>query len=416
MTDRPARRILNNLFYLSAGELLARLAHFAAFAHLARALGPSGFGGVGFAMTVASYLLIPVLQGYDSVGIREVARDHRRVEAYAGGILAIRLLSAAAVWLALLGALALFPPEPRLGALLALFGLTLFPAAASLKWAFQALERNRPVAVAGIVAQLIFAAGAFTVRGPDQSLEVPLYLLAGEMAGALLLAGVFCRSVGRLGLVWDRAQWRALFRESAPLALSTLLGTLLFNFDVLALAWFRTPAEVGVYTALYRLVLLLFAPLTLFQLSIFPTLARAPAGELKRLAGTALRYLAAVFAPLPVAGLFAAGPALGLLFGAEYAAGATALRILLWALPLMALRSLFRIILVSRDLQRLDLRAVAAATVTNVGLDLILVPGSGVVGAAVSTLSSEVVLLALSWRYLRSRLWPALASKEMAGW
>src|SRR5579884_4374203 len=129
-----ARTVLQNFFNLSAGELVARLVNFAAFAHLARVLGRTDFGRVGFLMTVTSYLLIPVMQGFDSVGIRDVARDRDRVRQYAGNILSIRLLSAAFTWAAAALAVALLRPAPPMGVLALLFALALFPNAVSLKW------------------------------------------------------------------------------------------------------------------------------------------------------------------------------------------------------------------------------------------------------------------------------------------
>lgn len=390
----PARRVLGNLFHLSAGELLARLVAFAAFAHLARVLGSTGFGRIGFVMTVVTYLQIPVLQGFDSVGMRDIARDRSLLRRYAGSILAMRLAAALATWGLVAAAV-----HSEIRPLLLLFGLTLFPQAASLKWAFQAVERNRPVAAANIVSQLVFAAGAFTIGGPPELLRVPVYVLAGETAASLLLGAGFVRWFG-----WPLPGLSArLFRESLPLAASSVLGTLLFNFDVLALAWFQPASAVGLYTAVYKLVLLFATPLTLFQISMLPTLARADS-NLERTAAPALRYLAVVFLPLPFAGFVVAGKLLTLVYGAEYAAGAAALQILLASLPWMAFRSLFRIILVSHHLQRLDLGTVLAGALTNMAVDLALVPHWGVVGAALATLSSELVIFTVSYYYTCRRV------------
>ncbi|HYM10004.1 MAG TPA: flippase [Bryobacterales bacterium] len=405
---RAGRAILQNFFNLSAGEAIARLVNFAAFAHLARVLGRGEFGWIGFVMTVVTYLLIPVLQGFDSVGIRDVARDRDRLRTYAGGILAIRLLSALLTYAGLFAVVRLVAPAPPMPALVLLFGLTLFPGALSLKWAFQAVEQNRPVAAANVVAQLVFAAGAFTVRGPEQLLLIPLYSLAGESAGAAVLLGTFLARFGWFRLVFERRFWKELFRESTPLAVSSILGTLLFNFDILALARFRGASAVGVYTAVYKLVLLFATLLTLFQLSLFPTLSRAYADgrKLEEIAGRVLHFVAAAFVPLAFAGPLLARPLLVFLFGPEYAAGAATLAILMWSLPFMALRSVFRIILVSYNHQRLDLRAVLAGTITNVGLDLALAPPLGTVGTAISTLSSEVVIFVMSYRYIWRRVEP----------
>jgi len=399
---RPGRRILANFFNLSAGELVARLVNFAAFAHLARVLGSTTFGRIGFVMTIVTYLAIPVLQGFDSVAIRDAARDRSLLARYAANILAIRLVATLAVWGALAAVVRLAAPEPPLGPLLLGFSLTLFATAASVKWAFQAVENTRPVAVAGIFSQLGFAAGALTIARPDQLLRIPLFLLAGEMAGALVLAFWFSRSFGALVPAFDFTLWKRLFRHSAPLLASTVLGALLFNFDVLALAVFQPAGAVGLYTAVYKLVVVFFTPLTLLQVSMLPTLSRACTlhSGVAATAEPALRYLVAAFAPLPFLGLLISPRLLEFLFGAEYAAGSLALQILLFALPLMAQRSLFRIILVSYNLQHLDLRTVAAGTATNVFLDLLLVPRFSIVGAAVSTLCSEFVILGLSHHFV----------------
>jgi O-antigen/teichoic acid export membrane protein len=394
----PARRILGTFFSLSAGELAARLVSFAAFAHLARVLGASDFGRIGLVLTIVTYLQIPVLQGFDSVGMRDVSRDRSLLRRYAGSILTMRLLAAVVTW----GVAALLA-QPPLRWLLLLFALTLFPQAASLKWAFQAVERARPVAAAGVVSQAVFAAGAFTVAGPEQLLRVPAFVLAGETAAALLLGGLFVRSFGvpRPGLD------ARLFRESAPLAASSVLGTLLFNFDVLALAWFQPDSAVGLYTAVYKLVLLFSTPLTLFQISLLPTLARAATGGASGLAATAspaLRYLALVFLPLPFGGWLVAERLLAFLYGTEYTAGTAALRILLASLPWMAFRSLFRIILVSYQQQRLDLRTMLAGTLANVAVNLALTPRWGVAGAACATLASELVIFGMSYYYIRTRV------------
>ncbi len=408
------RRILRNFFNLSAGELVARLVNFAAFAHLARALGSTEFGVIGFLLTVASYLLIPVMQGFDSVGIRDVAREHSRLRDYAGTILLIRLLSALLTLTALAAATVLTEPAPPMGRLLLLFGLLLFPNALSLKWAFQAMEDTRPVAVAGIVAQLAFAGGAFFIRGPEQLARVPLYLLIGETSGMLLLAVTFVIRFGWFRPVLDAPFWKDLFRESAPLTASTVVGTLLYNFDVLALARFQSTAAVGLYTAVYKLLLVFSTLLTLFQLSVFPALARAyrDRQELGPVAFQVVRLVLAAFLPLAFAGLFLARPLIGLLFGAEYVAGAATLKILLWALPFMALRSVFRIILVSHNLQRLDLRAVTAGAVTNVLFDLILAPGLSTVGTAISTFLSEFVICYWSYRYVWRHVEPIYALRH----
>jgi O-antigen/teichoic acid export membrane protein len=403
-----ARRILTNFFNLSAGELLSRVATFLAFVHLARVLGTGPFGQISFVTTVVSYLLLGVTQGFDAIGMREVARDRSTLNRYTGNILAVRIVFAAALYVGVWGALAFLQLDPQVRRLLPLFALCLFSSAVSLKWVFQAQEQSVPVAASGMVVQAVFAAGCFLVRNAGEIAWVPVFRLAGELAAAAGLGLLFRRQGGRLRPVWDPPFWRTLLRDSFPLALTSALGTIQYNFDVLVLAWLTTAATVGLYAAASRVLLLFSILLVLFQISLFPTLARARAGfhDLKKISDAVLRFMVAACLPVALACTVAAPRLLELLFGAAYGAAAPALQVLIWTLPLAGVRSLYRQILVAYGLQRYELAAMTAGSIGSVAANLALAPRFGAVGSAAAALISTTVVLVSACYFVSRHVLP----------
>src|SRR5687767_2557505 len=58
---------------LFAGEVLSKLCVFAAFAYLARVLGPSGFGLIELALSITLFCVMAVDGGLESYGARVVS-------------------------------------------------------------------------------------------------------------------------------------------------------------------------------------------------------------------------------------------------------------------------------------------------------------------------------------------------------
>jgi O-antigen/teichoic acid export membrane protein len=105
----------------------------------------------------------------------------------------------------------------------------------------------------------------------------------------------------------------------------------------------------------------------------------------------------AVFAvPVGVAGTFLAEPIINFLFGPLYKNSVPALQILSWSAVLVMLRGTYRQSLNAAGKQHLDLRCAGTAIAVNLGLNLLLIPRFGIIGAATSTLIAEMIWLTLA--------------------
>lgn len=393
-----------NTLTLSAGDFVAKVAYFLAFVYLAQRLGIAGYGTLEFAIAVRTYLVLLADAGLELWAIREAAKgiDAR---ALAARVIPARL-ALAMVALAATGLFALAPGNPQIRQLLPLLTLTVLLQAFNLKWVFLGQERMARVAAGLIASQLAFAGCVFLlVHGPADLMRVPAAFLASE----LLIAAYFWRLFGKLhGPLQVIPDWRGIRSVMQPvltLGAAQCLSLMSYNVDSILIGVMLGPGPVGLYAAAYKpITAVLTAPVTYFQ-GLFPAFARSFKEDRAQFSGMVLRSLrfTMMFAiPVGVGGTLLAAPLIDLLFGPSYAAAVPVLRLLSWSAVLVTLRGNFRHTLNAAGKQHLDLACAGAAAALNVGLNLLLIPRYGIVGAAAATVLSEVGWFALA-RYLFSR-------------
>lgn len=400
------RDLLKNLLTLGSGELVARGMHAVAFLLLARALGKEALGQFGFATAVTSYTLVLVMQGFDAIATRDVSRASGELKPYAENILGLRLLLAVVACAATGGYALLAGADRSPSRLLLILSISYVANAMTPRWSFLALEKSRPLALAGFISQSCFLVAAILIQSPSQVLWAAGAQVAGEALAALFLLWILMTRCGWLTVSFNRTFATRMIRQAWPVTLSLLLGNVMYNFDVVMLGAMGKGGEIGVYLACFRCVTVFTPLLTACQAAVFPFLARSyPNYETVR-ARVRWLTLAAVVA-LAAAGLLIGSFArelLTLLFGPDYGEGATILQVLVWVLPIQGFRMLLRQLLVTFHLQHLDTRNISYGVLTNIVLDLALIPRLGALGCAISTVSSEVVFSTLSELAVRGRV------------
>ncbi|MGI9076968.1 MAG: flippase [Gemmatimonadaceae bacterium] len=382
--------VARNFLALGSGEVVARVLAFASSVYLARALGPEGYGVIGFAIAVLLYFNRIADGGLDLVGMREVAHDHTAASRIAGPVVAFRLASSALLALLLAVGSLVWLPE-RDGVVLALFAPTLIAIGASTRWVHLGLERGKYPAVARVIGEALgLALIILFVRGADDLLGVPLAHLAAGSLTAALLAWWLREHEIRIALGWDWEVMRPLLARSYRVVLASLLGILVYNSDLIMLRAFHDVRTAGYYAAAYTPISLAISIGMAYRMSLLPTLTRLGAGNRQHeLYHTALAHVFAVVLPAAIGGCILAPQAIALIFGKEYMEAAPVLQLLIWAIPFAQLREAPIAALVSHAREDRMLHLNAMGTVLSIGMNLVLIPRYGMIGAAASTVATE---------------------------
>lgn len=395
------RTIATGITALATGEISGRFIAFAATAWLTRKLGPDGFGIIGFATAISSYLLIAASTGLNDIGMREVAKKPLAASEIAISAIVVRLLLAATAWI-VLGAIALFLPKPP-GVRIVVFlaGLSFFSQALDTAWVFKGLERQVRVGVAGVTSQVLYAVGILTfVRAPADVIWVPVLQFAGELGAALWIGlGLFRHGLPRITL----EPGRAILRASGFITVSRLLRVVILTGGIVLLGLLAGERAVGLFSASYRFCFLLMAIAGAISTAFLPSFARAMYAPeaLSKLTQFALRVSAVVGAPLVVGGIITARPLLELLFGAPFGEAAPTLQFLLVGIGCVfihgALHNLFLVLHRTHTETVIFGFAAAVALVFSIWL----IPHYSAVGAGAATAAAEASIAVIGWLVIR---------------
>ena len=405
IAHRPGRSFVG----YASGEAGSRVLGFLATVYIARRLGASAFGYLGFAAAIVSYFGRAVSVAISEVGSREVARRPLDAESIAAGGTLVRLIAA------MFGVVAIFAvstvvPEARTGRMvLALTGLSLISIAVDTSWVYKGSGRSRRVGVALLAGQAIAVALLLLfIRVESDVIRVPLIQFFADIAAAAYLAAPL---LSRAWLSPKVSEGLRLVKSSGLITLSRLLRTLIVTVDVVLLGFMSTSEQVGWYSAAYRVVFFVMAISYASHVAWLPAVTRAVAQRRSvdaELSGS-LRLSLLVTLPFVVGGIMIAPQLLKTIYGNEYVPAATALRFLLVSLFFIALHAPSRNLFLAYDRLGLESAIMAVALVINVVLNLALIPGYGLNGAAIATAVADgVILLLCIVAMIRFRIRPGL--------
>jgi O-antigen/teichoic acid export membrane protein len=235
-----------------------------------------------------------------------------------------------------------------------------------------------------------------------------------EIAVAYALAGLFGTLVsGVLALPYLRGgrltalRVRPLMRETLQFGIAGTLVVLFLQADIVMLRVLHPSGqyESGLYGAVFRLVSLLYAVPIVVQSAVIPRLYKY-AGDpelLMRAYRVLFRWSTAISVSLSAVSLALAPTLVELFFGFEYAPAWPAFAVLAAGLWPHHLNYACGDVLYAAGRQGWRASALAVTVALNILMNFVLIPAYGSVGAAVSTLVSEIVLFSLLFASLQRR-------------
>ena len=396
------KRVLKNFLSLSFGEVIARALSFLAVAYLARILGAEGFGALGFASAILVFFIIFVQNGFDTLGIREIAKGIADVKLYVQNIITIKLILSVISY-GLLFIFVYFIPQPvKIKKIILLYGLTLFTFTFTLNWVFLGLERMQISAAGVIITQLVYVAGIFLfIKHQDQLLQVPIIKVSAEIVTLLFYLALFRKSFGMIQFRFNFPLWKRIFTEAFPIAFSAIVTGINYNFDLVMLGFMKGAAVVGWYNASYKVVLFILGIVTLYHLGVFPIMSRyydQQRSDFENLASNSIRVTIIIALPIGIFGTLLAEPVMDIIYGNQYHNGIIPFQVLIWAIAIIIVRTNYKIILITANRQKDYMWLVIYASIINIVLNLILIPPFSLVGAAIATSISEATLLIMVYR------------------
>lgn len=397
-----------------AGKVLSTGLGIALVALLTRQLGQEGFGMYSTANAFLQIFALLLDLGLN-VTLIAMLGEHADDKAYEkrclSALFTLRITLAVVILGVLAPLVALAFPYP-LELKLAIFALTasfIFPSLNQV--VIGAQQRHLKMHMAAVsenVGRLIALAGVLAAPALGWGLVPIMWIISVAGFGNFLVNFLSARRYAPLGWNWDPEFWLIALKRSWPIGVSIAFGLAYFKADTLILSLVRSQAEVGLYGAAYRVLEVLITVPFMYAGVLLPLLANAYVKQekerLEKYVSGSLDVMLLMAIPM-VAGTWLLGTeVMRLIAGTEFVGSGEILRILVIAVAMIYLNTIFSHIVVAVNAQKKMLPVYALVGLGTIVLYLLLIPLYGVWAAAWLTVASEFAIglgsLVVARRYL----------------
>ncbi|MBN2619870.1 flippase [candidate division WOR-3 bacterium] len=398
------KAVSRNFISLFLSDAVSRVFGFLATVYIARILTVEGFGLIHYGLAFLTYAMLLTNPGVTTIGAREIARDRSNTR-IVFEILGLRITLSIVV-LVLCGAgLLLIPGDPATKNIMLLYFIALIPFSFLLEFVFQGREEMEYIGVSRVLqsaAYVVFL--VVLVHGLENLVFVPVsYLIGYGLATGFLIFSFFRRYHG-FRIRFSFRFWRELLIVATPVGLATVFNQAALTLPPIILGIFHAKEVVGVYSASYKIIIMLLIIERVFHYVSFPVLSKQFASAPTKLGGTfslLARIIMAITVPGAIGGAIIAGRLIALIYGPGYESAVFVLQLLLFYFMVAPLNSIFGYGLVAVDKQRRFLFVITITAFVNTVLIILLGIKFSAPGAAAALVISEIIGLAVMTRELK---------------
>ena len=252
---------------------------------------------------------------------------------------------------------------------------------------------SRADLVSVFVTRLALVLGLCAMSGRhDLASVMAVYPLCAFALAALRGLHVH-RSLFPLRVAHDEHVQRELGGRARNVGLGSIMGTVTARADTLLLRMYAGAEATGLYAASYRFVNAADAAATALATALFPRLNRQLAGVHAASAGRHYLGVGALLALLVAGSVPLSGWLASFVYGSEFASAARVLATLLLAASAQICGTFIHKWWIANAREQLLPRGQLLAAIVGCGAYLITIPRYGALGAALSTLASQLTLL-----------------------
>lgn len=364
---------------------------------VARYLGPEEFGLFSYAQSFVGLFMAIATLGLDGIVVRELVKDQSKRDALLGTAFTLKLIGASVVLLLLFFTVNIISTDAQTKLLIIVIAsATIFQSMNVVDCYFQSKVLSRYVAFTNTFSLLVSSAIKVWLILSDAPLIAFAWVVLFDSA-ILSLGYIYVYlKTGNSIKQWsfDKALAQSLLKDSWPLILSGIVISIYMKIDQVMIKEMLGAEAVGQYAAAVRLSEAWYFIPGVISTSLFPAMIAAKSlskelyyAHLQKLYNLIV-WLAVAIA-LPVT--FLGSSIIDLLYGEAYKIASTVLIIHIWSGIFVSLGLVFGKYLTNEGLTKVALRRSLLGVFVNVTLNYLLIPLYGIEGAAIATLSGQLV-------------------------
>ena len=409
MNIQDIKNILKNTIWLSAGEVFSRLFLLSLFVYAARVLGPEGFGIFNFALAFASVFLVFSNLGLSDITTRELARDKEETNHYPN-ILLLRIVLSIGAFIVIFIFSFFITQDEYIRKIIWILGIYVL-AHNFLMVVYSFFRARRQMEYEALIkiseAFLTTAFGFLVLVQVPSAINLSWVFLAATSTIAFLSVIFFSIIIKPIWAAWDFSIWRNFLKISWPIGLAYAFGMVYIRIDSVIMGFLGQVAEVGWYSAAYKIAGALIIPSSLIGASFFPVLSKLFRESKEKFLQTFrfyIKFMIILALAVTIIGLIFSSFIIKIFYGELFAPAVLALQILTVMAGLNYIYGPFYLALIAANSQKKIFWISFSGAAINIILNLVLIPRYTLYGAAVATLLTYISLVFLAVYYFKSIL------------
>ncbi|MFH0857400.1 MAG: flippase [Candidatus Magasanikbacteria bacterium] len=394
--------LAKNTSFMTLASIGQKILAFAYFTLIARMIGVENTGKYFFALSFTTVFVVFIDLGLTNVFIREASKTKERLQEYFSVVLAVKLGLAVVTYIAAVLTINLlgYPIDTRQLVYLSAVTMVFDTLHMTLYGVLRALGNLKYEAfgIVGTQFLTLVLGTAFLFLG----LPVIFLILAFTIPSACNVLFVSLILIKKYGMhvrpKWDKLTFKYLGRIVIPFAIAAVFARIYSYADTMILSQMMGEIAVGWYSIPYKITYAFqFIPLALVA-ALYPKFSEYYIADREKLASVfeyGMKYLFLVAFPIAVGIGVLAKDIILFLYTPEYLPSVVPLQILIIGLIFSYASFPVGAFLNACNRQISQTVIVGIVMVVNIVLNLLLIPVSGVTGAAISALVGNILLTIL---------------------
>lgn len=403
-------RIVRNTLWQIVGQAVHLILSLAVLAVIPRYLGVEEYGKYSLVFVIITLFANLTDFGINDIVVRELSKDRSKIARIVLELLALKTAIGLAVIAISISAVAIlgYSEDMRRCFALASVSLLFLSLSSTGNIVFRVnLWMERGVFATAVKDILVLLLSLWVIHLNGTLIHFILVVVVANFVNLAVVLALVRDFVHAPGWDFDSDFWKKIFRSSLPLGIAYAVVSLYMTVDMLLLERIKGVEAVGYYNASYKFVYLSVVFPLAFATSLFPFMSeysKVNQEKLRTLFQKSFDYMLLVALPLATSLTVLAPKVIVLVFGTEFSPSIPALQILVWGIALMFPGIIFGYLMIALDQQRKSLVIDCWGLAINVGLNLVLIPMIGFIGASIVTVVTEFCVLAPTVHFIQRKL------------
>ena len=390
-----------NMSWLFISQIIASILGFIWTIIVARYLGVSNNGVLGFAISITAILGMLDDMGISTHIVRHIATDYDSAPKYLGNALPLKLIFMVLKFIITIIILSFIGINELTFTITIIFSIEMvFKSFNNCFYGtFQAFENGKYQGIGNIIMNIT----TFVFILISIYTDIGIFGVSVSYLLANILTFIYTYYILNKNFVKPKYELDIEFCKkitvlSLPFVVTGILYTIYYSIDVVMLTNMIGSYATGIYNATYKLISVLTLFYGVYTAVIFPVMSKFYKNDESLLLISfekSIKYLLMIIIPIAISTMIYSADIIQLFYGQQYNPASSVLSILIWTVCLLFISGAANTLLNASHKEVTVTKIYAIAAIFNIILNFFMIPHFSYDGAAVTTVLSDVLIVAI---------------------